>query len=200
VPRPANPTLRRDLLENAARLLDARGEPSFSMKELCAGIDYSVTAAYRVFRGRSHLLRALQLHLFEGLFADLAAAPQDCVIAETRALGRRFLCWAVSHPARYRFMFHSTEAEALLDPADQALARAPLAYLEAILARGQAEGVLSIEDPGATALLLFGSLHGLASLQLAERLDRERVPDLVAFYDRWADTWLAVLTPTGPVV
>ena len=51
-----------------------------------------------------------------------------------------------------------------------------------------------------SALLLFGSLHGLASLQLAERLDRERVPDLVAFYDRWADTWLAVLTPAGSVV
>ena len=197
MPRPANPNLRRDLLASAVRLLDARGEPSFSMKELCAGIDYSVTAAYRAFGSRADLLRALQVHLFEGLFADLSAEPRACVIAETRALGRRFLVWAVSHPARYRFMFHSIEAEALLEPAEQALARAPLAYLEAVLAQGKATGRLSIEDPGATALLLFASLHGLASLQLAERLDRERVPDLIAFYDRWADSWLSVLTPGG---
>ena len=168
------------------------------MKELCAEVDYSVTAAYRVFRGRADLLRALQVHLFQGLFADLAAAPQSCPIAETRSLGRRFLVWAVSHPARYRFMFHSTEAEALLEPADQAIARAPLAYLESVLGAGRASGVLAIEDPGATALLLFASLHGLASLQLAERLDPERVPDLIAFYDRWADSWLAVLTPGAP--
>ena len=195
MPRPANPTLRRDLLVTAVRLLDARGAPTFSMKELCAEIDYSVTAAYRVFRGRADLLRALQLHLFEGLFTDLAAPPEACAIAETRALGRRFLVWAVNHPARYRFMFHSTAA--LLEPAEQALARAPLTHLETILAQGNAAGAISVADPGATALLLFASLHGLASLQLADRLDRDRVPDLVAFYDRWADTWLMVLTPGG---
>ena len=56
MPRPVNPNLRRDLLTTAVQLLDERGEPSFSMKELCAGIDYSVTAAYRVFRGRADLL------------------------------------------------------------------------------------------------------------------------------------------------
>ena len=200
MPRSPNPRLRADLLSSAVRLLDARGGPSFSMKELCAEVDYSVTAAYRVFRSRADLLRALQLHLFTELFTDLAGGEvSSCARTETRLLGRRFLVWAVDHPARYRFMFHNTEAEALLSASDQVLARAPLQYLESVLERGRSAGVFSVADPGSTALLLFASLHGLASLHLSERLDRSRVPDLIAFYDRWADHWLAVLTPPDGV-
>lgn len=194
MPRPANPHLKRDLLVAATRLLDAAGEPTFTIKDLCAEVDYSVTAAYRAFRSRAHLLQALQLHLFEGLLAALVSEPAPTVVAEVRSVGRRFMAWADAHPARYRLMFQSIDAEVLLAPAEQELARAPLRYLEALLARGCATGALQNVDPRATAVMLFASLHGLISLHLAGRLDPSTVADPLSFYDQWADQWLATLS------
>ena len=194
MPRNANPNLRSDLLVAAVKLLDARGAPDFSMRDLCAEVDYTVTAAYRVFRGRGHLLQAMQLELFKGLAEDLIAEPTGASTTEhITDLGSRFLAWAVAHPARYRFMFHSTEPEALLDEADQAMARAPLHYLEALLRQGAERGELEVEDASSLAVMLFATLHGLVSLYLAQRLDDATVADPVAFYDRWSSTWISAL-------
>ena len=194
MPRNANPNLRPDLLDAAVKLLDARGAPDFSMRDLCAEVDYTVTAAYRVFRGRGHLLQAMQLELFKGLAEALIAEPSDASTPDhITDLGRRFLSWAVAHPARYRFMFHSTEPEALLDEGDQALARAPLSYLEALLQQGADRGELKVEDASSLAVMLFATLHGLVSLYLAQRLDDATVEDPVTFYDRWSSSWIRAL-------
>lgn len=196
MPRKSNPRLREDLLRAAISLLDGRGEADFSMRDLCAEVDYSVTAAYRVFRSRSHLLQAMQLQLFAQLGQALLAPSLAPVPRQLVDLGGRFVRWAIDHPARYRFMFHSTEPEVLLDPADQALARAPLAYLESLLAQGHANGELHVADAAASAVMLFATLHGFLSLHLCGRLDAATVPDPAAFYDQWASAWIAALNPS----
>lgn len=196
MPRPTNPDLRDDLLDAATALLDARGDVDFSMRDLCAEVGYSVTAAYRAFGSRAQLLQALQLKLFAALGEALMSPPAADLAVEIQALGSRFIGWAIAHPGRYHFMFHATAPEALLQPADQALARAPLRYLEQLLARGHSCGALRVEDPAAAAVMLFATLHGLVSLHLAARLDPVTVPDLQAFHERWSATWLVALAAT----
>lgn len=195
MPRSANPNLRPDLLRAAVALLDQRGDADFSMRDLSAQVDYAVTAVYRTFRSRAHLLRALQMTLFEGLAVALFETPlTGDSVEQIVELGDRFMSWAVAHPGRYRFMFHSTEPEALLDEADQALARAPLRTLEGLLTQAAQAGALEVEDPAAAAVMLFATLHGLLSLHLAQRLDPDTVADPVEFYRRWVPTWLATMT------
>jgi len=137
-------------------------------------------------------MRALQIDLFSQLGHTLIKEvnPGQSTRAQIRTLGRDFLVWAVSHPAQYHFMFHTTEPDVLLDEPEQSLARMPLEYLKTLLETGNARGDLSVGDPASLATMLFATLHGLVSLHLSRRLDRQQVPDPVAFYDQWATVWL----------
>jgi len=203
MPRPSNPHLKDDLLRAAVSLLSDRGSPSFSMRDLAKEVDYAVTAIYRVFQSRSDLLRAMQLSLFEQLQTDLfedldpMASPED----QLRDMGACFLSWGMKHPSAYHLMFHNTEADALLTPDEQALARSPLRGLEALLTYGNERGDWSIPDPESAALGLFSTLHGLLSLHLFGRLP-PNAADPLTFYDAWANHWLTGVrqnTTVGPL-
>jgi AcrR family transcriptional regulator len=196
VPRPVNPSLTQDLLLSAIELLDQRGDEHFSMRDLAARLDYTVTAVYRAYESRGHLLRSMQLHLFGELARALSIDPEHSTLESIHQIGHQFLSWAVEHPTRYRFMFHSTAPESLLDPADQQIARAGLHALESILATGAQAGDISTDDPAALATMLFASLHGLVSLFLAQRLDPTTVADPVLFYDRHSARWIESLLHT----
>jgi len=199
MPRQLNPHLRRDLLRAAVTLLDQRDDASFSMRELAAQVEYSVTAVYRCFEHKSHLLQALQLHLFQQLPEQLMPALLESGRPDQiRALGAAFIRWGLAHPARYRFMFHTTEADALLDEADQEVARAGLRLLEQLIAEGVEAGEFAEQDAAASATLLFASLHGLISLYTAQRLDPAHISDLQVFYEDHATLWMSrLLTPQG---
>ena len=192
MPKLPNTQLREDLIESALILLEETGLPDFSMRSLAGRVDYSVTAVYRCFESRADLMRALQIDLFSQLGHTLIKEvnPGQSTRAQIRTLGRDFLVWAVSHPAQYHFMFHTTEPDVLLDEPEQSLARMPLEYLKTLLETGNARGDLSVGDPASLATMLFATLHGLVSLHLSRRLDRQQVPDPVAFYDQWATVWL----------
>jgi AcrR family transcriptional regulator len=192
MPKLPNTQLREDLIESALMLLEETGLPSFSMRELAGRVDYSVTAVYRCFESRADLMKALQMELFSQLGHTLIKEmnPGQSTRALIRTLGRDFLVWAVEHPAQYHFMFHTTEPDVLLDEPEQALARMPLEHLKILLEAGNARGDLAVDAPASLATMLFATLHGLVSLHLSRRLDRQQVPDPVEFYDQWASVWL----------
>ena len=200
MPKPINIQLKHELLENALSLLKETGGTDFSMRELAGRVDYSVTAVYRCFESRSDLLKAMQIALFSDLVETLIrdTNPGQSTRAQIRTLGRDFLTWAVQHPANFHFMFHTTEAEALLAEEEQALARMPLRHLETLLAAGNERGDLTVSAPGPLATMLFATLHGLVSLHLAQRLDTQQVESPVDFYDTWATHWLDALLTTNP--
>lgn len=195
MPRPHNQTLARDLLRSAKSLLEEAGGTDFSMRELSHRVGYSVTAVYRCYADRSDLLKALQIDLFETLSVQLVEEQQSgqSSRSQIRQMGRDFLCWAVAHPAQYRFMFHATEPGALLEGPEQALARMPLTYVKSLIEAANARGDMWVEDPESMATMLFSTLHGLVSLHLSQRLNPAHVPDPIAFYDRYASFWLESL-------
>ncbi len=193
MPRKPNKNLREDLLKKAIHFLDTRGNLRFSMRELASELNYSVTAVYRVFRSRSHLLQVMQLRLFSELPAALMDTNPGTVRQKIRNMGGGFIRWAVTHPARYHFMFHSTEPEALLNENEQKTARAGLFFLEALIREGIRKKEFEVEDPAATATMLFASLHGLISLHLAKRLDPSVAADPVAFFERNSAIWADLL-------
>lgn len=173
-------------------MLDEAGAPTFSMRALAKAEGYAVTAVYRCFPSRGALLKAMQLHLFSELpgALDLAELQQQSVAEGLQELGVRFVSWGLAHPARYRFMFLTDEPDALLDPEEQALARAPLVALASVLAAAPLRPGL---DPQAAATWLFASLHGLMALHLQARLDPATVPDPAEFVRVHGAIWSATL-------
>lgn len=177
-------------------MLDEHGSPGFSLRALAEAEGYAVTAIYRCYPNRAALLKAMQLALFAELpmaldLGRMSALPLDAGLYE---LAVAFVRWGVEHPARYRFMFLSAEPEALLEGPEQALARAPLHALTAVLALAHDRGELAPGlDPEATATWLFAGLHGLIALRLQERLDPEVAPDLPQFVQTHARQWLALM-------
>ncbi len=192
MPRPRNPELPEKLLRRAIDLLDARGGPQFSMRELASDVGYTVTAIYRCYPHRTALRHAMQLQLFLELpgHLGLQRLATDPVAQALEGVALDFLRWGLAHPARYRFMFLYTEPDTELSPTEQDLARAPLQALTQALASSPHGADL---DPGATATWLFAGLHGLMALHLAGRLDEHVVPDPVTFLQRHSRAWLGSL-------
>lgn len=111
--------LRRALLEASLELVARAGPDGFSLREAARKVGVSATACYRHFADKSAVLRELAA---EG-FAELARAMLDARdravhgrrgVARARAhllaVGRAYVEFGLSQPARFTLMFQCAEA------------------------------------------------------------------------------------------
>jgi len=191
VPRPPNPELPRQLLDAALELLDERGDAAFSMRELAARVGYAVTAVYRCYNSRADLLRALQVRLYKQLAAHVDPPEASGLSLKERVLviGESYLSWALTHRARYLFMFHTSETYLLLSENERAMARTGFDAFETMLATADGAAL----PPSASATYIFATLHGLASLALTERFKDTEAEELLTFYAAHQAPYLAAL-------
>jgi hypothetical protein len=103
-------------------------------------------------------------------FADTLEAKLPRIataVDELIARGHAYLEWAVTHPEHYRILFMTPPAsQATPDDAEPRQA-AGLAELIGNLERGIAEGSFEPGDPLLMALMLWSTVHGMASLAVA---------------------------------
>ncbi len=164
------------LLSAALEMLDERGDATFSMRELSGRIGYAVTAIYRCYETRGHLLRQLTLRLFEVLSEELDRVTSSDPESELVELGERFVSWAIDHPGRYRLMFEHNDAEAMLVEEERDVLSTVTRRIQQILRREGGTG----GDPEARAALIFSSWHGLIALANTNRFGGDL--DAAAFY------------------
>ncbi len=172
--------LREALLAGAMRLLEEKGAPSLSLREIARMAGVSQTAPYRHFAGKEALLAALIAQGFceLGRTMDEAGAKAGDAAKTLHALGRAYVDFAISNPQLFRLMFgpevvdkssFPDTAEAA-DAAYKRLANAVEAYLASRRIRVRNEHV-----PVAAA---WSMVHGLASLliddQIGEMNDAEK--------------------------
>jgi len=176
-------------------MLDQRGDVTFSMRELAGRIGYAVTAVYRCYETRGHLLRVLTVKLYELLEEELTdPGLGETVQQQVRTLGERFLHWAVTYPGRYRLMFLHKEPEADLTDDEQEVARSGMYFLATLIAEGlERQEIHTAVAPEVLASLVFASLHGLASLHASGRLEGKAAEDIVGFYSENSNAWLGAL-------
>jgi AcrR family transcriptional regulator len=157
-------TLRAALLEQAERMLAARGASELSLRELAREVGVSHAAPRRHFADRQALLDALAEQGFADLQATLAAARDAGDDFETRlaAIARAYVGFATRHAALLDLMFaakHEPDAARLREAADAAFA-VPLGLLSAGIAAGDISG----EDPERAGIVVFAAIQGLAAL------------------------------------
>lgn len=159
-----NDSLREQLLGAAADLVDREGPARVTLRDVASAAQTSTSAVYSLFGGKSQLLTAVVDDGFRS-FRDsqVAAAPGGL-----HALGTAYRAWALEHRALYRLMFGGAlAAYADCRPSPDAAADAMTPLIETV-ASAQAAGTLRVAPVEVVASAIWGQVHGLVSLELAQ--------------------------------
>jgi AcrR family transcriptional regulator len=163
--------LRRALLDEALRIVDADGPSAVSLRELARRIGVSHAAPAHHFADKTALFTALavegQTMLAEGLEAAAASSPDDGV-AHSRFLdvGLAYVRFAAEHPAHIRVMYQPS----LYNTDDSQLDAARHRTFETLFTTAGAfkPGL----DAAQVGLAGWCLMHGLAALWQGGNLDQ----------------------------
>jgi AcrR family transcriptional regulator len=199
MPRPANPTLRNDILRVALHLLDEKGAARFTMREIAKQLGYSATAIYQHFASRGDLLLALKLHVADMLAAEMEKArTYPTTEKQLGAMAHCYLLFGLENPPAYRLLFQSVIPELTMsDGQVERLQRSWVLVREALGVWIQAQGVHEV-DIDREALAAWGLVHGITSLAIAERLPFHSREEVVALLDTSLRRWGEGITAKQP--
>lgn len=170
----------------AARVLaEEQGWEAVTTRRLADAIGYSQPVLYGHFpEGRSQIVTAVALVGFQDLAVALSAArpaPGADRSGEdrVRALVLAYLDFAERHPATYEAMFHlPIRAAFASEETPRAMREGFDAIVDTLLALDRPPA-----DPGTAAEVVWGAMHGVATLERAGRYsvgnDDRRVDELV---------------------
>jgi len=140
MPRPANPTLRADILETALRLIEEKGVNTVTMREVAGALGYSATALYQHFESKEDLLLALKLQAGDLLTAAMEKARQEpTLLAQLQAMGAGYVRFGLENPTYYRLIFQDTSTEVILTSEQMARMRQSWSIMRKTLAAWSAE-------------------------------------------------------------
>ncbi|MCT9871548.1 TetR-like C-terminal domain-containing protein [Paenarthrobacter aurescens] len=159
--------VQQRLLAVTAELVDREGPARVTLRDVAAAAETSTTAIYSLFGGKSQLLTAAVDDGFRTFGESQREASKDGLLG----LGRAYRTWALEHPALYRLMFGGALA-AYVDcsPTPEVASDSMLPLVEAVTA-AQSAGALRHDDPTVVAMAIWGQVHGLVSLELAQMND-----------------------------
>jgi AcrR family transcriptional regulator len=171
--------LRQALVAAALRALTQQDAADLSLRAIGRELGVSPRAPYQHFENKEALLAAVAIEGFAAFAAvvtrHVAAAGAD-PLARLRAVAEAYVLFAVEQPAAFRVMYapYATVNESAPD-----LLRARRDAHQssmAIIAEGQAAGLLRAGDPMEIALVFWSSMHGLAVLLTEGQLGRHDRP------------------------
>ena len=184
--------LRRDILEQARKLLLAEGYSQVSMRKVAAAVGRTPTSIYLYFESKDSLIHALIEEGMERIFGQLAgvAAEEGEPRRRLGRLCRSFLEFGLENPEYYEIMFMLHPEQMERYPTEKyRRARRNLRLFADVLAEGRPE----LADPMLGATVIWAQLHGAVTLMLARRLDANLDP--AAFIDAVVDQALHQLDP-----
>ena len=170
LPRPTNldPTAtRRAILDQASQLLSEAGPDALSMRKLSQRIGASTIVLYTHFRDKQAILNELYVEGFERLRDDLRRVTEHVdPLNYVMDLGRAYRRSAVSNPTYYQLMF--TRCVPGFDPSPESreVSKQAFGILRGAVQRCMDAGVTPAGDAAEVAHTLWGTLHGLISLEL----------------------------------
>jgi AcrR family transcriptional regulator len=174
-------SLRERLLDVAADLVDRLGPARVTLRDVAAGAGTSTTAVYSLFGGKSQLLSAV----VDGGFRSFGKSQRAAASGGLRALGLAYRDWALAHPALYRLMFGGALAAYADCAPTSAVASEAMAPLIETVAAAESAGTIRAAPLGTVATAVWGQVHGLVSLELAQVGAQDT--DWEAFYSEALD-------------
>lgn len=161
-------SMRRRLLEAAARLIAEQGPGALSVRKVAAAVDASTMVVYTHFGGMSELVRAVAEEGFERLARKLSEVDaSDDPVVDVARQGLAYRRTALDSPHLYAVMFGSAPLGPYRPSSEDLPGRETFAVLLETTHRAMDAGRFRPADPAAAATQLWSALHGLVMLELA---------------------------------
>lgn len=163
--------MRSRILKAAMQLYVKGGYENVTMRRIAAKIEYSPGTIYLYFQNKKDIMLQLCYQGFERLLAhqdklEKIADPLE----RLSAAGRYYLAFALENPELYELMFATKEIFKKSGPDEESVPlRAFRKFAENVKACLDA-GIFSAGEVETTAIALWATLHGLASLLIKGRL------------------------------
>ncbi|MER6914821.1 TetR-like C-terminal domain-containing protein [Streptomyces sp. NPDC000594] len=167
-PRTNDETVKERLVVCATELLATRPRESVTVRAVAAAAEASTTAVYSLFGGKDGLIGAVRDRAVAGLFQELSAVRASAdPLADLHALAVAYRRWGRGNSHLYTVLFGGVRS---FDPSGPVGAGDPIRPLLTAIDRALAASVLT-GDTRSIALSIWGTLHGLVTLELAGALD-----------------------------
>lgn len=160
---------RRQILNAARELFVTEGYEAVTMRKVADKVEYTPTAIYLHFKDKQELVREVvtqDFFAFAHHFASIAATPDP--VEGLRAMGKRYLEFALKFPNHYRLMFmtqlpriHEEQPAHKGNPSLDAYALLCKMVGDAI-AQGRFRA--EVTDVEFAAQLVWAGMHGIAAL------------------------------------
>jgi AcrR family transcriptional regulator len=159
--------VRKAILDKASAILAQEGPHALSMRKLSEKVGASTIVLYTYFKDKQDILDELYREGFERLAHDLqAVAAGDDPMEYVMELGRTYRRSAVANATYYQIMF--SQCVQGFTPSPESLETSKNCFL--VLRQGVqrcAEAGLTVPGNATeTAQVLWGTLHGIISLEL----------------------------------
>jgi AcrR family transcriptional regulator len=171
--------LRRALLDEALRTIQAQGVRHLTLRTAGAKLGVSRSALYRHFADKQALLSAVGCEGFRMLRRVINDAWESHGhgTAGFNAMAHAYVQFAVAHPSHYRVMFGEFIESTTKDKDFTGEAKAAFQVLVDSLVDQQNTGLIRRDDPVLMARFVWAVVHGISMLaidgQLREAGQRE---------------------------
>jgi AcrR family transcriptional regulator len=187
--RPANRELPVKILDEAEKIVAAKGSGALNLRTVARRVHVTATTIYHYYENKDDLLLQLKLRTAEKLNGridriDPALSPYEALLE----LAIEYIRFAEEHPHLYLLLIETQIGEGALSDSDR-----DVLYHTYFTARSFLEGLPDNEggpgDPRYEAMMGWVMLHGFCSLllsgsfQLVENVDRDTLKGLfLRFY------------------
>lgn len=177
---------RARIVDGARRLVERNGHEQLSLRSLAAELDVTAPALYDHVASKDEVLKLVAAQGFDQLSTRYATIDDERPIDRVRARALAYVAFAHDRPQLFRLMFMYRPRAVALE-ADNELPAATSVFDAAVrdVAAAVADGDLVERDADHLGLLLWASMHGVATLAtyataVAETLATEVIDTLLA--------------------
>ncbi len=170
--KPAAPPkeARAAILGAALEILRSEGHGSLTVRHVAQRAGCSTIGVYTWFGGKDGLVDALLIEGFESFDRALQKAkrtrsPGGGLVGQARAYRE----WALANATSYRVMFMQAVPGHEPSPEAAAAGLATFERLRAEVRREQLAGTIAEPDAEAVALMVWGLVHGLVSIEISQK-------------------------------
>lgn len=171
--------LKEELLQKAFEFIDKEDSEKLTLKILSDATGTSRSAIYRHFKNKDELIETVIKAGFERFDQVISSPLQDMekpLIDRFYMSAKAYMEFAKDNPNLYRLLFgrkYSHIREEILSIKDEQCSG--FGALKKAVEEGQKDGVLKKEDSYCQAIIIWSSLHGLASLRIDGFMDVEEI-------------------------